>query len=94
MGSITVGKSIASFALADIILFFGCCKLKRSEFAAFVWAVAKGLVLGKSACAVIVIFANLQLYPKSQIFYCFGHLSTAQGSVILAFSASVDGGLR
>ena len=46
MSSITVGEIFASFALTNIIVFFCCGKLERSEFAAFMRAITEWLSLG------------------------------------------------
>lgn len=94
MSSIAIRQIGASSALAKIVIFFTCGELDGGELGAFVRAVAEGLVLREAACAIVVIFSHLQLYPKSIKKYCFGHLSTAQGSVIFCFSASVTGCLR
>jgi hypothetical protein len=94
MCSIAIRHTCASSALAKIVIFFACGELDGGELGAFVWAVAEGLVLREAACTIVVIFPHLQLYPESITNYCFGHLSTAQGSVIFCFSASVTGCLR
>lgn len=93
VGSIAIGKVLASAALADMVVFLASSEFERGELGALVGSVAEGLVLGKTTRAIVVILADLQLDPESHHIYCLGHFATAYGSVILFFSSSVSGNL-
>lgn len=77
VGSIAIGKVLASAALADIVVFLASSEFERGELGALVGSVAEGLVLGKTTRAIVVILADLQLDPESHHIYCLGHFATA-----------------
>jgi hypothetical protein len=93
VASIAIRGILASAALANIVVFLAGSELERGELGTLVGSVAEGLVLGKTARAIVVLLADLQLYPESQHIYCLGAFATAYGSVIFCLSSSVSGNL-
>lgn len=63
MRSITIGQVGAPPALAKMVILLGCSKLQGGELGSLVRAITEGLVLGETACAIVVILAHLQLDP-------------------------------
>jgi hypothetical protein len=64
MCAIAIGKRGTSSALAEVVVLLGRGELERRELGAFVSTIAEGLVFGQSTSAIVVLLANLQLYPK------------------------------